>query len=232
MKQQWKDVVFLHWPIPPQWIRKFIPKEMELDIWNDSAWIGVVLFKAIGMRPRFLPPIPGVKNYLELNVRTYVKVNGKPGVYFLTLDADSWLAVETTTKTNFLPYRHARMKMLKRNGYTVFESRRTHKNSVSDTLKLHYKIGSETTRKDAFEYWATERYCLWTKPKKQLIRVDILHAPWILNYIEGEIQHNSMASFLPESLHQSRPISHYGGTRDVCFLPPVLEQTKNEQFPD
>ena len=231
MTQQWQDTVFLHWPVSPQWIRKFIPEELELDVWKGTAWIGIVLFKAVGMRPRFLPPIPSIKNYLELNVRTYVKFNGKSGVYFLSLDADSWLAVEATTKTKFLPYRHARMEMSKWNGQYIFKSHRTHKNSFPESLKLHYKIISGTIRKNAFEYWATERYCLWTKPKDRLVRVDIVHSPWVLKYIEGEIHWNSMASFLPDSLHQSRPISHFGGTQKVRFLPPAVENKKTEEFP-
>lgn len=231
MTQNWEDTVFLHWPVSPQSIRKFIPEELELDLWDGAAWVGLVLFKATGMRPRFLPPIPGVDNYLELNVRTYVKFNGKSGVYFFSLDADSWLAVEATTKTKFLPYRHAQMKMSNQKGLWTFESRRTHKNSAPDTLKLKYEIVPGIIREDTFGYWATERYCLWTKPKNRLLRVDISHPPWTLNYIEGEILWNSMASFLPGSLHLSQPVSHFGGTVKARFFPPVFEDVKKEPFP-
>lgn len=83
MKQQWHDVFFLHWAVPAASLRPHVPEELELDLTEGSAWLGVVGFKMSGTRPRFLPSIPGTGTFLELNVRTYVKHGGRSGVFFL-----------------------------------------------------------------------------------------------------------------------------------------------------
>ncbi|MDN7245004.1 YqjF family protein [Planococcus shenhongbingii] len=223
MTQEWHDVVFLHWPVKEVWVRAHLPADLKLDLYDGFAWIGVVLFEAKGTRLRFTPPIPGVQSYLELNVRTYVNYKGRPGVYFFSLDADSILAVKTANTGGFLPYRHARMEMDKQNGKYAFTSRRTHKNSFPESLRLTYEITSGPIQRTYLEHWLTERYCLWTRPANRLIRVDIEHSPWKLQYIKGEIYKNSMASFLPENLHLKRPIAHYGGNQRVLFFPPVPE---------
>ena len=223
MKQVWHDVVFLHWPVREDWVQKQIPAELELDLYDGFAWIGVVLFKAAGTRLRAAPPIPGVRSYLELNVRTYVKYKGRSGVYFFSLDADSPLAVETANIGGFLPYRHARMKMAKQQWNCLFKSRRTHRGSFPEALNLTYQVTSEPVTRTFLESWLAERYCLWTKPKNKLLRVDIEHTPWELKYVKGEIYKNTMAGFLPKDFHLERPLAHYGGSKHVLFFPPVIE---------
>jgi uncharacterized protein YqjF (DUF2071 family) len=223
MTQEWHDVVFLHWPVRAEWVQPHLPAELELDLYDEVAWIGIVLFEAKGTRLRLAPPIPGVRSYLELNVRTYVKYKGRSGVYFFSLDADSPLAVKTANAGGFLPYRHARMKMAKQQGKCLFKSRRIHNHSFPEALSLTYQVASNPIPRTLFEYWSTERYCLWTKPKKQLFRVDIDHTPWKLRYIKGEIHQNTMASFLPKNLHLERPLAHWGGWKKVRFFPPVPE---------
>lgn len=223
MKQEWHEVVFLHWPVQAEWVRKHVPEELELDLYDGFAWIGVVLFKAKGTSLRGISPIPVVPPYLELNVRTYVNYKGRSGVYFFSLDADSALAVKAASTGDFLPYRHARMKMDGRQGICLFKSRRTHRHAFPEALSLTYQIASEPIKKSVFDSWLTERYCLWTKPKNRLLRVDIAHPPWELQYIQGEIYKNTMASFLLKNFHLERPIAHYGGTQKVLFFLPASE---------
>jgi uncharacterized protein YqjF (DUF2071 family) len=181
------------------------------------------LFKAKGTRPRLLPPIPGAGTYLELNVRTYVKYKGKSGVFFFSLDADSPLAVKIASTGNFLPYRHAKMAFKKQDETWRFKSKRIHKNSFPESLDLSFQAASPPIEKSGLENWLTERYCLWTKPEKQLLRVDIKHSPWQLSYVRGAIYRNTMASFLPVSFPQELAIAHYSKIKKVRFFPPVLE---------
>ncbi|MCP2033935.1 uncharacterized protein YqjF (DUF2071 family) [Planomicrobium sp. HSC-17F08] len=223
MKQEWHEVVFLHWPVKAEWVREHVPAELELDLYDGFAWIGIVLFEAKRTYLRGISLIPAVPPYLELNVRTYVKYKGRSGVYFFSLDADSALAVKAASTGNFLPYRHARMKMDEKQGQCFFKSRRTHRHTFPETLSLTYKIASAPIKKSFFDSWLTERYCLWTKPKNRLLRVDIDHPPWELQYVQGEIYGNTMASFLPKNFHLERPIAHYGGTQKVLFFPPAIE---------
>lgn len=229
MKQNWHDTFFLHWPVSEEWLRSRIPEELQLDTFDGKAWIGVVGFRASGTRPRFSPPVPGTVGFLELNVRTYVTCNGKSGVFFFSLDANSPLAVEAASTGGFLPYRHAKLDSGKRGDVRHFRSRLRDKEQPPETLDVSYRISPEPIPSDAFGQWLTERYCLWTKPGKHLLRVDIWHIPWELHLMKGEIRRNTMAAFLPADLHGMQPVSHYGGFQEVLFYPPVREDVRRRR---
>lgn len=223
MRQEWHDVLFLHWPIPSNLLEEHVPAELEIDLYDGMAWISLVLFKAKRTRLRLLPPIPGSGTYLELNVRTYVKYKGELGVFFFSLDADSILAVKAASTGDFLPYRYARMAMAKHGEIWRFKSRLIHKNSNPEILDLSFKVASRPIPKTSLEDWLVERYCLWTKPKNKLIRVDIEHSPWELEYVKGTVYRNTMASFIPLPFPQELAIAHYSKMQKVLFFPPVLE---------
>ncbi len=93
MAQSWRELLFAHWRIPVEALRPLVPAELELETWDGSAWLGVVPFLMAGVRPRGVPALPRLSAFPEINVRTYVKVESKPGVWFLSLDAANSLAV-------------------------------------------------------------------------------------------------------------------------------------------
>lgn len=223
MTQTWRELLFLHWPVDPLKIRKYIPDELELDLYDNRAWIGIVLFKARGTRPRFMPPIPGSANFLEVNVRTYVKYKNKTGVYFFSLDANSKMAVEIASLGGFLPYRRARMSFNKNKGQIIFRSETMEKEGPQEKIALRYRILKQPAVSTELEKWLTERYCLWTKPGHQLLRLDIAHEPWKLKYVQGEITGNTMAPYLEENFESEKPMAHYADRKKVRFYPPVIE---------
>ena len=104
MRQKWHDLLFMHWPVASSDLRDKIPAALEIDIHEGSAWVGVVPFRMTGVHPRWMPPVPGTSAFAELNVRTYVTENGKPGVWFFSLDAASALAVAAARRWFHLPY--------------------------------------------------------------------------------------------------------------------------------
>jgi len=114
MRQKWHDLLFMHWRIPPQTLRPLIPPALDLDIFEGSAWLGIVPFRMTGVRLRATPSIPGLSAFPELNVRTYIVAGGKPGVWFFSLDAASALAVATARAWFHLPYFRARMSLTAR----------------------------------------------------------------------------------------------------------------------
>src|SRR4051794_22172166 len=89
MAMRWEDLLFAHWRIEPGLLRPHIPSGLELDLFDGAAWLGVVPFRMANTRLRVLPPMPGTSAFPELNVRTYVTRDGKPGVWFFSLDAGS-----------------------------------------------------------------------------------------------------------------------------------------------
>lgn len=112
MHQRWEELLFLHWPVDPSFVANGLPPGLRADIFEGCAWIGVVPFSMQNVRPRFLPAVPGISNFLELNLRTYVvDERGRPGVWFYSLDTPkrlpNWIA-----RTFFhLNYRLARMRL-------------------------------------------------------------------------------------------------------------------------
>ena len=109
MKQNWHDLLFAHWPMPPEKIRALVPGELELDLRDGQAYVAVAPFWMSGIRGRLAPPLPFLRKFCELNVRTYVRYQGVPGVYFFSLDAASMPAVLGARATYKLPYFHAAM---------------------------------------------------------------------------------------------------------------------------
>ncbi len=118
----WHDLLFAHWPVDPAAVRELVPRQLELDLFDGRAWIGVVPFRMSGVRLRRLPPMPGMAAFPEVNVRTYVRAGGRAGVSFFSLDAASWLACCLAHGWYRLPYFHARMSVRNEDDSVRYES--------------------------------------------------------------------------------------------------------------
>src|SRR4051812_36489969 len=81
LTQTWNDLLFAHWPIAPEVLRPLVPSAFTLDVFEETAWIGVVPFRMTNVAPRGTPALPWVSTFPEANVRTYVKANRKHGIY-------------------------------------------------------------------------------------------------------------------------------------------------------
>jgi len=196
---EWRDLLFAHWPVDPAALRAALPQtepRLELDLWEGHAWVGVVPFRMTGIRNRGLPPIPGTHAFPELNVRTYVKAGGRPGVWFFSLDAASRLAVRVARWTYHLPYFDAEMKCRSNErGQIEYRSRRTHRGGGTAELEVNYRPVGEpfSAAPGSLEHWLTERYRLFSAtPSGILYRGEIQHVPWPLQHAEAEFQNLNM----------------------------------------
>src|SRR5438270_677396 len=125
MGQSWEDLLFAHWRAPLDEVRAHVPQDLEADQHDGTAWLGVTPFRLTNLRARGTLPIPRISSFLELNVRTYVRAaDGKPGIWFFSLDASSRLAVEAARRTYKLPYFHARMSATQRGEWIDYECAR------------------------------------------------------------------------------------------------------------
>src|SRR5215218_1255947 len=104
MAQTWTDLLFAHWSVEPQALRDVVPPQLPLDTFDGKAYVGVTPFGVRNMRLRLSPAVPLLSAFAEINVRTYVTVDAKPGIYFFSLDAASRLAVATARRAYRLPY--------------------------------------------------------------------------------------------------------------------------------
>src|SRR5918992_1918264 len=189
MFQRWHELLFAHWEVPAQQLRVKVPPELELDTRDGSAWLGITPFRMSNVRPRLGPPLPWVSAFPELNVRTYVKVEGKPGVYFFSLDAGNPLAVAAARALFHLPYHQASMRVTRDLAAVHYSSRRT-RSAERVQLVASYRAKGKPVRAAAgsLEHWLTERYCLYSLDRdRRVYRVEIHHAPWMLETATAEI---------------------------------------------
>lgn len=217
--QDWKHLLFLHFPVYSPFMEHLLPKELELDMFNDQAWISIVPFKVDKMRVRKFPPLPILYPFSEVNVRTYVKKDGVPGVYFFSMDAASLFAV-TGAKIAGLPYFHAKAKLRKRANKIYFRSVR--KSDEKETFKTTYKPTGKLffTEKGTIDYWLMERYALWSHKDDVLVRGDIHHKQWKIQHAEVTVDEQTLTSaFLPNNAFISEPIAHYAKSKRVLIWP-------------
>lgn len=175
MAQTWKDVLFIHYQVDPKLLQDQVP--FKLDLYNGNAVISIVSFTMDKIRFPFLPAVPGLSRLNELNLRTYVEVNGIKGVYFFTLDADQIPGISIGRMFFSLPYRLAKITIQKKDIEYLCESFRT-----SASLNFSAEIGAGR-KSSSFDLWATERYGLFTKRSKQTLHGIVQHAPWVLQDI-------------------------------------------------
>ncbi len=195
MAQTWHDLLFAHARVPLASLRAVVPAALEIDTFDGEAWLGVVPFRMSGVRLRATPPWPWISAFPELNLRTYVVVDGAPGVYFFCLEAANPLAVAFARRWFHLPYFLARMSCrpdLERDRESIlYESQRTHRDARPAALRARYGpvSGIEPARTGTLEHWLTERYCLYTLDDRgRVIRGDIHHRPWPLQRAQAEIE--------------------------------------------
>jgi uncharacterized protein YqjF (DUF2071 family) len=219
MSMAWEDLLFAHWPVPADALRKLIPPGLELDRFENEAWLGVVPFRMADTRLRGLPAVPGTAAFPELNVRTYVTAGGKPGVWFFSLDAGSRLAVRTARTFFHLPYFDARMTVRANDGAVSYESVRTHRGAAAAEFRATYRpLGEiQPAGSGSIEQWLVERYCLYAADRRGRVwRGDIHHAPWPLQRAEAEIERNTMADALSVDLPDTPPLLHFARRLDVA----------------
>jgi len=217
MEQTWNDLLFAHWPIPPAVMRRLVPSVLELDTFDGQCWVAVTPFHMSGIRARWMPRLPGLSAFPELNVRTYVVHDDKPGVYFFSLDAGSRIAAWTARMTYHLPYFYARMRAAGHDGWIQYHSLR---DSVAELNARYRPVAAIQIRAPgSLEHWLTERYCLYTVLRNSLYRAEIHHGPWPLQDAGAEFSKNTMAGAAGIQLPEIQPLLHFAKRLDVLIWP-------------
>lgn len=223
--QTWETLLFAHWRLPPDALRPLVPPELPIDTFDGSAWLGVTPFRVATHRVRATPHIPGLTSFPEVNVRTYTTIEDKPGIYFLSLDAASRLAVASARRVYRLPYFRARMQKHHRQGAIEFRSERVSSDGPPADLDLHYQPSGppQAAAPGSLEAFLAERYCLYTlDERRRMHRADIHHPPWPLQSAEADWRHNSMTGGLGLELPDGEALLHFSARQDVLIWPPSV----------
>jgi uncharacterized protein len=144
--------------------------------------------------PRGLPSLPGISEFPELNVRTYVRVGGKAGVYFFSLDAGNRVAVQAARTLLNLPYHKAAMSVTPTaGGGFAYDSRRSGDGGAQFTGTYEPSGAPFVPVAGSLEYFLTERYCLYNLDRRGVpYRLDIHHPVWSLQPAKAQLMRNTM----------------------------------------
>ena len=222
MHQWWGKLLFMHWPVRPELLRGLIPRRLTIDTFEGNAWIGVVPFTTWGTRPTGLPPVPGLSAFHELNVRTYVYLDGVRGVWFLSLDAASCLAVWGARTFFHLPYFKARMALQQEAPETiVYSSRRTHPHAPPAHFGATWAVGEALPRSQpgSLAFFLTERYCLYSASRNNLYRCRIFHHQWPLHRAELLAYNSTMIESHGLPAPGGAPLLNYAESLEVDIWP-------------
>lgn len=216
MTQKWEHLVFAHWPVEPEIMRKFVPDALEIDTFGGKAWIGIISFLMNSFKLKYVP-IPYPFSFPEINIRTYVKANGSPGIFFMTLDAaDPWV-VHVARRWYHLPYYNAEMSFSRKDGQLLFQSKRKKPAPYPEMFHGEFHPASHffVPREGTIAHWLTERYVFFTKASRNdhVYWGEVYHEPWTLQTAQGHISANTMLQSSnitlagpPHYLHYSRGV--------------------------
>ncbi|MEP6361692.1 MAG: DUF2071 domain-containing protein [Balneola sp.] len=146
--QEWNNVIFLHYQVDLTELKKFVPEELEIDLFEGKPWISVVAFTMEKIRPKNLPSFPPISDFDEINIRTYVKSNNKTGVYFLSIEGGKNFSCKVAKRVSELPYRFSEMNRTD----TKYQSKNT---QFNDRLEIEFSIGEEQIEKNELDKWLT-----------------------------------------------------------------------------
>ncbi len=180
MRQRWAGLLFLHWPVDPEIIQARLPEGLFVDTYDGRAWLGVVPFFMERVRPVLLPSVPGLSWFLELNVRTYVHdAEGRPGVWFFSLDCNQPLAVEVARRFFHLPYEHAAMQAALPGNDIDYRSRRKSPGAVEARYRYERPSSGRLAVEGSLEWFLVERYLLFSVGKGgRLFCGRVYHPPY------------------------------------------------------
>lgn len=175
--QEWNRVLFFHWKIEPEKLLPLLPKNLELDTFDGEAWVSLVPFTMQKIRPRFLPSFAPVSDFHEINLRTYVTRNGKPGVYFINIEAQKSLSAFLSRRLSGLPYE----KSMIMRGVDTYKAENRLKKFFLD---IEFAVKEFAASKTPLEKWLTERYALYLEQNGRLFRYDTHHREWKIKMVD------------------------------------------------
>ena len=222
MTQSWNDLLFAHWRVDVSEMRRVVPAAFDLDLFDGGAWLGVVPFYMTNVGLRATPAVPWISAFPELNVRTYVRVADRPGVYFFSLDAGRWLAVAAARTLLNLPYYTADMTLERRRDGLRYESARRTRQRAQFKATYAPTGAPFAAPVDSIEYFLMERYCLYHHNRHgHPYRLDIHHRPWSLQLARATITENTMAAASHLTLNGAPALLHFAQRHDVVAWAPT-----------
>ena len=231
-RQSWGDLAFIHYRVDANALRALLPSSLKLQEFDGSAWVAIVPFRMRDVMRGTLPSPPPLSSFPEVNLRTYVECNGRPGVWFLSLDADCWPIVLGGRLLYGIPYFKARMAHGFEEGWVQFESVRFRTRTC---FRASYRPIGPTfyPKAGTFEHWVAERYCLYSNHGGELLGIEVHHRPWPLQPAEAQIHECGLWEAAGLETPQGEMRCHYSAGVEVvsyaAYRP--VERTEEDLVP-
>jgi uncharacterized protein YqjF (DUF2071 family) len=222
MQQTWENLLFLHWPIDPALLRPLIPQPLQIDTFEDQAWIGVTPFALTNLHLTNLPPVPGLSAFNELNFRTYVHHNELPGVWFFSLDASKLIPALAARLFFMLPYFKAEIAFGQRDGKYQFALQRAGPPAAGFDASWRVGLRLRDPDVDSLAFFLVERYCYFAVAREGVYTTRIYHHPWILE--EAFIESYASKMLCPIGLPDPTvaPLAHFSRSLNVDIWQPAI----------
>jgi len=220
IRQRWSDFVFLHWRVSPDDVASMLPTGTRPDVFDGSAWVGLIPFVLSDHAFLPFPPVPGLGTFIEINVRTYsVDEHGQRGVVFRSLDAEQLPSVRAARALFGLPYEWMRAEIRRVDDTIDYRARRL--SGTKPTTRIHARPGTEPID-TALSRFLTARWGFHERHLGRTIYGRNTHEPWPL--VEASLMHfddqllsaagfTDLASRPPDSV-LATPLGHPGVTTE------------------
>ena len=218
LRMRWCDLLFAHWRVEAEALRRLVPGGLELDLFDGQAYVGAVPFTMEGVSPRLFPNVPGLHRFPELNLRTYVKAVGKPSVWFFSLDAGQRVAVRVARRFFHLPYFDAKFQIDHKSESVEYSAVRTHRGAPKAAFAANYRpIGPPYhSAPGSLDSWLTDRYCMSAiDDAGNLYRGEIDHDRWPLQPAAGDVEVNTLGDWLGIEMKGQPARLHFAKSLEV-----------------
>jgi uncharacterized protein len=229
MRQKWRDLLFIHWPISSDALRPLIPSHLELDLFEGTAYVGLVPFTMTGVRPVGLPAVAGLSSFHETNVRTYVRLADRdPGVWFFNLEAANAIAVLLARRLFHLPYHYARMFLEREHtGHAVESATILYAGTRRwpGPLPASYSIRATPVGPirhavaGTLEHFLIERYILFSIRNGQLNQGRVFHSSYPLQSANILSLDETLLAAAGIGRPEMSPLAHFASGVDVEVFP-------------
>ena len=210
--QTWESSLFAHWPVEPDAVRALLPDGLEVELHDDTAWLGVHAFRVESVRIHGTLPVPWISSFSQLNVRTYVRDGRKSGIWFFSLDTPSSLAAETAKLVYRLPWHTCRLEIRERSGRLEVSAARSEGRAFA--ARCSARGTPAPAEPGTLEQFLFERYCLYAKDGGRLQRAELHHRPWLVQPALGAVELCTIGP--PElALPSEPPLLHVAATQDA-----------------